>query len=60
MNDKGKGRVSSAASSSSTAVFDAFSPMPALSKKLEMLSESKGKFKEQDEPLPGRFPSVLS
>lgn len=51
MNDKGKGKV--AAASSSPMVFDAFSPTPALSKKLEMLSESKGKSKEQDEPLPG-------
>ena len=59
MNDKGKGKVSSVASSSNPAVFDAFSPMPALSKKFEMLSESKGKSKEQDEPLPGRFPFVL-
>jgi hypothetical protein len=55
MNDKGKGKVAAAASSSSPTVFDAFSPMPALSKKLEMLSGGKGKSKEQDEPLPGNF-----
>jgi len=59
MNDKGKGKVTAAASSSNTTVFDAFSPVPAVSKKLEMLSEGKGKSKEQDEPLPGRFRSVL-
>ncbi|KAF9652364.1 hypothetical protein BDM02DRAFT_3089237 [Thelephora ganbajun] len=38
MNDKGKGKVTTAASSSTTVVFNTFSPMPALSKKLEMLS----------------------
>jgi len=56
MNDKGKGKVAV----SSTAVFNAFSPMPALSKKLEMLSEAKGKCKEQDEPLPGTSLSVFT
>jgi len=59
MNDKGKGKAAEAASSSSTTVFDASPPVPALSKKLEMLSEGKGKSKEQDEPLPGIFRSVL-
>lgn len=55
MNDKGKGKVVEAASSSSTTVFNSFSSIPALSKKLEMLSESKGKSKQKDEPLPGKF-----
>jgi len=55
MNDKGKGKVAQTASSSSTKVFNMFSPSPALSKKLEMLSESKGKSKAPDEPLPGTF-----
>ena len=53
MNDKGKGKVSAAASSSSSTIFGAFSLTPALSKKIEILAESKGKFKEQGEPLPG-------
>jgi len=61
MNDKGKGKVTAAAaaSPSTPAISDAFSPMPALSKKLEMLSKGKGKSKEQEEPLPGRFLSVF-
>jgi hypothetical protein len=60
MNDKGKGKATAAASSSSTTVFNAFSPTPGLSKKLEMLLESKGKSKQQGEPLPGKFSSVSS
>jgi len=58
MNDKGKGKIGAPGSSSSSAVFDAFQPMPPLSKKLGMLSEGKGKSKEQDEPLPGESPPV--
>lgn len=55
MNDKGKGKVTAAASSSSSTAFNVFAPVFALSKKFEMLSESKGKSKQPDEPLPGSF-----
>ena len=60
MNDKGKGKISAAASSSSSTVFNAFSPMPTLSKKLEMLSETKSKSKDKGEPLPGTSPFVFT
>lgn len=61
MNDKGKGKATKTAPPPSTTVSDVFSPMPpALSKKLDMLSEGKGKSKEKDEPLPGKFPFVSS
>jgi hypothetical protein len=56
MNDKGKRKVTKVDSSSSTTVFDAFSPVPVLP---EMRSEGKGKSKQQDE-LPGKFTSVSS
>jgi hypothetical protein len=50
MNDKGKRKVTKVDSSSSTTVFDAFSPVPVLP---EMRSEGKGKSKQHE--LPGRF-----
>ena len=60
MNDKGKGKVPPAASSSNPKVFNIFSSVSALSKKLEMMSENKGKSKAPDEPLPGTFLFVFS
>ena len=52
-NDKSNWEVAVAGSSTTPAGPDAFSPIPSLSKESEMLSESRGKTKEQDEPLPG-------
>ena len=60
MNDKGKGKVQPPASPSSPKVFNIFSPIPSLSKTFGMLSESKGKSKAPDEPLPGTFLFVFS
>ena len=54
-NDKSDLEVAVAGSSTTPAGPDAFSPIPSLSKESEMLSESRGKTKEQDEPLPGRL-----
>lgn len=59
MNDKGKGKVSAEASSSSTVVFNAVSPTPPLSEKSKAPPESKGKSKQEDEPLPGNFHSKV-
>ena len=56
MNDKGKGKAAAAVASPPT---QAIPPLPALFKKLEMLSKGKGKSKEQEDPLPGRLPSVF-
>ncbi|KAF9788557.1 hypothetical protein BJ322DRAFT_1049631 [Thelephora terrestris] len=47
MNDKGKRKVTKVDSSSSTTVFDAFSPVPVLP---EMRSEGKGKSKQHELP----------
>ena len=60
MNDKGKGKASTTFPSSATTVFDAISPTPALSKKPEVPLGSKGKSKQEEEPLPSNFPSTLS
>ena len=60
MNDKGKGKVAAVAATPLTsATPNAFSSMAALSKQLEAISKGKGKSKEQEESLPGRFPSVF-
>lgn len=58
MNDKGKRKATAAASSSSKAAIDDFSPITVLSETLRMLSENKGKSKQQDETLSGNFPSI--
>lgn len=58
MNDGGEWNVTLAASSPSPIASNAFSPMHALSKELEILLQSKSRSKEQDEPLPGKFLSV--
>ena len=60
MNDKGKGKASTKASSSSTTVFDAISPMPPFFKELEALLGTNGKSKQAHEPLPGKFPPDMN
>lgn len=53
MNDGDKGEVRVITTSPSPAASVVLSSMSALSKNAEMPSESKGKSKEKNEPLPG-------
>ena len=55
MNDGDKGEDRVITTSLSPAASGVSSSVSALSKKAEMLPESKGKSKEKNEPLPGRF-----
>jgi hypothetical protein len=57
MNDKGKGKASATTSPSSTTAFNVVSSMPAIPESLKVLLGGKGKCKQEEEPLPGKFPS---